>query len=430
MRSKSRWLPVSCVLAAAVLLNSCSASRSTASMPTSAMWIATQDDQMVRSYRINHSDGSISPIGTNGSPVATGLQPTAIAVARNGPNVFIANAGDSSISQYVIGSDGSLTSAFAPVRTGSTPMGMAVDPSGAFVFVADYGANAIMVFGDSTGALTLVGSFATQTPLPAGGTGPVALAVAPNSFPCTDNRTNVPATRTCYALYAANQLAGTVTAYDYFVDSNGGFVRGSIDLNGNFILGGSVPGSPYSVGAGPSGLAFSRCAGISGGTPGTTCATADNNNLFVANSGSNSISVFSACIELATCRLGESSADGSLVQIGSPVAAGNGPTTILVDPSANFVYVLDLGSNQISEYHYSPVSGALTLLGSTMPNGTQISAASLTPSISLTSATSNWILITTDGALSALSIGSDGSLTPVNSAQVTIQGQPSALVVH
>lgn len=85
------------------------------------MWIATQDDQMVRSYRINHSDGSISPIGTNGSPVATGLQPTAMAVARNGPNVFIANDGDSTISQYVIGSDGSLISAFAPSRVALTP---------------------------------------------------------------------------------------------------------------------------------------------------------------------------------------------------------------------------------------------------------------------------------------------------------------------
>jgi len=394
------------------------------------MWIATQNDQMVRSYRINHSSGAISPIGTNGSPVATGLEPTAIVVSHDGSNVFIANAGDNTLSQYVIASDGSLVSAFAPVPTGVTPTALAVDPAGAFLFVADYGANAIMVFGNGTGQLTLLASFATQIPLPTGGTGPVALAVAPNSFPCTDNRTNVPLKRNCYALYAANQISGTVTAYDYFVDNNGSFVRGSVDLNGNFILGGTVLGSPFTVGTSPAGLAFSRCAGITAGTPGTACAAGDGNNLFVANSGSNDISILSACIELVTCRLGESSPDGSLVQVGPSVAAGTGPTTVLVDPSADFVYVLDPGSNQISEYQYSRVSGGLTILGATTPGSTQLSAATVTPSISVSSTTSNWILITSNGALSALSTGADGSLTPVSAGQVTIQGQPSALLVH
>jgi DNA-binding beta-propeller fold protein YncE len=395
------------------------------------MWIATQDDHMVRSYRINHGSGSISPVGSNGTPVATGTQPTAIALSRDGSNVFIANAGDSTVSQFVIGADGStLTPAFAPVRTGATPLAMAVDPAGAFLFVANYGADAIMVFGNSTGSLTLLTSFATQTPQPSGGAGPVALAVPPNSFPCTDNRTNVPVIRNCYALYEANQIANTVTAYDYFVDNNGSFVRGAIDLNGNFIIGGTVLGSPYKVGTGPSGLAFSRCAGITPGTQGTACTAGDGNDLFVANSGSNDITILSACIQLVTCRMGESSPDGSLFQIGSTVPAGTTPTTVLVDPSADFVYVLDLGSNQISEYQYSPLSDALTLLGATTPNSTQISAAVMTPTISTNSGPSNWILIASNGSLSILGIGSDGLLTPLSSGQATIQGQPSALLVH
>ena len=421
----SRWLLVSCVLAAALLSNSCSNSRSTLPASASTMWVATQNDQMVRSYSVNHSSASISPIGANGSPVATGLQPTAIALARSGTSVFIANAGDSTVSQYVIDADGTLTLAFAPVRTGPTPMAMAVDPAGAFLFVADYGADSVMVFGDSSGSLTLLTSFPIQIPVASGGSGPVALAVAPNSFPCIDNRTNVAVTRSCYALYAANRTAGTVTAYDYFVDSNGGFVRGSIDLNDNFIVGGTVLGSPYTAGTGPSGLAFSRCAGITPGTQGTACASGDGNNLFVANSGSNNVTIFSACIELVTCRLGESSPDGSLVQVGSPVAAGTSPTTVLVDPSADFVYVLDLGSNQISEYQYSAVSGSLTPLGATTPSSAQLSAAAVTTGLS-----SNWILVTSNGALSALNIGSDGSLTSVGSGQMTIQGQPSAILVQ
>jgi hypothetical protein len=305
-------------------------------------------------------------------------------------------------------------------------MALAVDPAGAFLFVADYGADSIMVFADSTGSLTLLTSFPIQIPVAAGGSGPIALAVAPNSFPCIDNRTNVPFTRNCYALYAANQIAGTVTAYDYFVDNNGSFVRGSIDLNDNFIVGGTVLGSPYTAGTSPSGLAFSRCAGITPGTTGTACATGDGNNLFVANSGSNDISIFSACIELVTCQSGESSADGSLAPVGSAVAAGAGPTTVLVDPSADFVYVLDLGSNQISEYQYSATNGTLTPLGATTPSSTQISAATITNSVGASAE----ILVTSNGALSAFSIGSDGSLAATGSGQSTIQGQPSALLVH
>jgi DNA-binding beta-propeller fold protein YncE len=308
-------------------------------------------------------------------------------------------------------------------------MALAVDPSGTFLFVADYGADGIMVFADSSGSLTLLASFPIQVPVAPGGSGPVALAVAPNGFPCIDNRTNVPMTRTCYALYAANQIAGSVTAYDYFVDNNGSFVRGSIDLNDNFIVGGTVLGSPYTAGTSPSGLAFSRCAGITPGTPGTACATGDGNNLFVANSGSNNISIFSACIEVVTCQLGESSADGSLVPVGSPIAAGTGPTTVLVDPSADFVYVLDFGSNQISEYQYSAINGSLTPLGATTPSSSQISAVTLAASITANSGSSNWILATSNGAISAFSIGSDGSLTSVDAGQATIQGQPSALLV-
>jgi DNA-binding beta-propeller fold protein YncE len=323
---------------------------------------------------------------------------------------------------YNVNSNGTLVVGGPPVRAGTTPTAMAVDATGTLLFVANYGSDAIMVFGTSTGTPTLQTSFPVQIPVASGGSGPVALAVAPGNFPCIDNRTITnPVTRVCYALYAANQISGTVTAYDYFLDSGGTFVRGSIDLNGNFTVGGTVAGSPYSAGTNPSGLAFSRCAGVTSSTRGTACAAGDGNNLFVANSGSDNISIFAACIQLETCHLGESSPDGTLFPVGSPVAAGSGPTTVLVNGSADFVYVVDSGSNQISEYQYAPFTGALAPIGVTSASSTPLLFGAITP---------GWVVAASNGALSSYQIGSDGTLTAPASGQGTIQGQPSAILIR
>ena len=426
MRSKSSWTLVTLVLSSAFALNSCTTSVPRTSS-SNAIWVATQDDDMVKAYSINRSNGSISPIGNNGRPVATGAQPSAIAVSRDGTTLFIANAGDNSISVYLINSDGSLTVSGAAVPVGTAPKAMALDPTSALLFVANYGSDTIMVFTTTLGSVTLKSSFAIQTPVPSGGNGPVALAVTPNTFPCTDNRTATPVTRNCYAIYAANQISGTVTAYDYFVDGSGNFVRGAIDLNGNFILGGTVTGSPYSAGMSPSGLAFSRCAGASSTTQGAACTLADGNNLFVANAGSNDVSIFSACIELTTCQSGELSPDGTLIKLGSSVAAGGGPATVLVDPASDFVYVVDRASNQISEYQYSPVTGGLTSLGATTPSSTPLVAGAITTNIG--SNTSSWVVVTTTATLDAFAIGSNGTLNP-STGQVTIPGQPSAVGIR
>ena len=135
------------------------------------------------------------------------------------------------------------------------------------------------------------------------------------NFPCVDNRTLTPVVQKCFSLYAANQTAGTVTAYDYFVDKSGNFVIGSIDLSGNFIVGGTVPGSPYAAGTNPSALAFSYCAGINSTSGVTSCQAAYANSLFVSNAGSNNMTIFLACVQVP-CQSGQSSPDGTLSQMG------------------------------------------------------------------------------------------------------------------
>src|SRR6185437_7584728 len=52
--------------------------------------------------------------------------------------------------------------------------------------------------------------------------------------------------------------------------------------------------------------------------PAVNCTVGDDNNLFVSNSGSNNISIFSACIQVsATCGGGGTAPDGTLTEIPS-----------------------------------------------------------------------------------------------------------------
>jgi 6-phosphogluconolactonase (cycloisomerase 2 family) len=390
---------------------------------------------MVRSYVIDQTNGSISAVAGGGGPQATGMQPVAIALAPDRTTLFVANSGDNTVSVYPVNPDGSLASQGTPVAAGNTPMAMAVDSTHNLLFVADQASDSIMVFSitpvstsQTSDTLILKSSFPIQTPAATGGNGPAALAITPLSFSCIDHRTPTPVFQQCLALYAANQITGTVTAYDYFVDKSGNFVRGSIDPSGNFIVGGTVAGSPYTTGTNPSALAFSYCAGVSASSGVTSCQAADANSLFVANSGSNDLTVFLVCVQVP-CQSGESSPDGTLTQTGSLGVTGSGLTAVLASPNSNFVYAVESGSNQISEYHYDTASGALSVLGMASLTGTSTSSGGITPNVSNGLNSANWIVLTSPGALSTLRVGSDGRLTALSSGPYSIQGQPSAILI-
>lgn len=358
---------------------------------------------MVRTFTISRENGQIFPVGNNGNPVPTGVQPMQMVTTSDGSTIFLANAGGT-VTAYTVGKDGSLTAAGNPVSAGQTPVAIAVDPAGKLLFVANQGtlsgvtSGTVSVFAISGSNLTEVtGSpFSTEIAGDTSGSGPSALAVSPAGN----------------YLYVANKFTNTVESF-------------SFNSSGALTLIAS-----YSAGVAPAGMAFSRCAGISAAAPTATCPAADADSLFVANSGSNDISIFSACIQVsANC----SAPDGTLAQISSsPVAAGVGPASIVVNPASDFVYVVDQGSSQVSEYTYKPSTGALTSLGSASC-GNSAFAASITSNASNTTSTSNWMAVTNNGAAS-LSVfrvaAADGKLNALTSGQYSVQGQPSAILLR
>lgn len=378
-----------------VFLAGCANAKNATVSGTGFMWVATQGDQKVTPYSINLSDGSVTKAG---DAISTGKNPVAMAVTPDGKTLFVANKDEDTVGVYAVNSDGSLGTQGNAAPAGELPVALAVDPSGKFLFVANQGTLAdntsgtVSVFSIQATTLSEVtGSpFPTELPSDVAGTGPSAVAVSP-----TGN-----------FLYVANQFASTISVFAY--DQNGFLTQNA--------------GPPVLTHANPSALAFSRCAGVSTGTD--VCPTNDGNNLFVADSGLNEVTVFSACIQSTpTC----ATPNGALAELSiSPFGAGNGPIAFIIHPVRNFVYAIDGKSNQVSQYKYSPITGALT------PLSPAAASTSTNPLAGGITSDGNWAFVPNNGGstVSAFSIGPGGKFNQATTASINVSGQPSVVVVR
>lgn len=251
------------------------------------------------SYVANPITGALapalnSPTATDGEPVAAANLPFTLDGVQT-PVEFIANKASNDVSAYTVDNNNGalalITGTFPnPVPAGTAPSAVAVqyaDINGVafpFIYVANQGSNNISEYlaGAGVGNLAAIVDPATGNPiLAATGNGPTALAIV--------NYQNA-----TYYVYVANAGDGTLSSY-------------TINLTGTVGPFGELV---------PTGLA----PVATGGTPLalTTVTLAGGTYLFVANSSSNSISVFS--IDLST---------GILTQVpGSPFSTGDAPTSM------------------------------------------------------------------------------------------------------
>lgn len=426
MRMKSGWV-LALAVASLLVFNSCSSSRN-AITGTGIVWVATTGDQMITTFTINESTGANSQVG---SATPSGAQPSKMLMSADRKYLFVANidAPDTAcgsansfcneVRAFTVNTDGTLKALGNPVVVSpaaaspqGSQVGLALDPKGSFLFVTNQGnsgqlgqagtvAGTISVLTISGSGLTLSSSVPSAVPGDFAGNGPSAVAVAP----------------VANFLYVTNEFTNTVAAFTY--DTSAGTIT-------------TPPFASYSTGTSPAAVAFSKCAG--GSAVNTNCTASDGDNLFVANSGlSNNISIFSACIEVTpACP----TANGALQEIsGSPVAAnGLGPTSFIIHPLLNFVYVVDTQSNQISQFKYSPATGALT---------------ALTPAAVSTGTAPGPGGITSDGAFLMVpdsggsqidifrinNVGSTGSaptgrLSRPSTSSITLSAQPTAAIVR
>jgi 6-phosphogluconolactonase (cycloisomerase 2 family) len=115
----------------------------------------------------------------------------------------------------------------------------------------------------------------------------------------------------------------------------------------------------------------------------------------------------------------------------SPVSAGSNPATIFVNRTSDFVYAVDRGSSQVSQYQYSPATGVLTPLA-TSSGGASVFSAGITSNIANNTGTFNWVVATNNGSssLSIFQVATTGKLIAPSTAQYSVQGQPSAILLR
>lgn len=361
------------------------------------LFVTAQANTTISGFVVNLTNGELT---ANGNSVGTGAAPSAIAITPSISALFVANSGSNSVSAYTINSFGGLTAASGTTTVGTTPMGLAIDPGGKFLFVANQGSSNVSVFSINGTALTpVLGSPFTTVPVGQSypnGTLPTAVAVS--------NSGNF--------LYVANQLANFVSAFA--ISSTGALTP----------LG--VPYYSEPLGTSPSGLGIQPNGGF----------------LYVMNAAANSnnISVFAICDVVVTSCSNPNKPDGTLTEIaGSPFPAGLGPVAIAFDPNFVFAYVVDKGSNTVSQYSYGTGSGVLTPLSpATISTGlTPVSIALRVGATgsnigNTTTNPTDWVYVANSGAgtISIYTLTTTTGLLNVSGMPYTTFGQTSALAAR
>jgi len=144
------------------------------------VYVANWATSTIAQYRIQ-SDGSLTSIGTG--TVQVGLFPNSVTINHNDSFAYVASLGNNTISQFRIGLDGQLEALDTPtVASGSAPAAVVVDPTDRYAYVANYGQNAAEPpAGPGTISQYSIGSDGSLAPIGSGsvqsGQGPNALTI-------------------------------------------------------------------------------------------------------------------------------------------------------------------------------------------------------------------------------------------------------------
>ncbi len=313
----------------------------------------------ILSYTVNSCTGALTP--TNPGSTATNgndFGSESIAVDPYGRFAYVANlmsnAADlATISMYTINpSTGVLTPSTPPtVPTGYFPQGIAIDPSGKFVYTANSDDNTVSMFAINQTTGVLT---PTTPPTVPTGSSPLSVTVDPTGkFAYVANQDD-----STVSMYTINSSTGVLTPTTPAAVSANGFGV-TVDPTGKFAY---VPDDNQAV----SEFAINSTTGIltptaqgvvlAGSAPTSVAIDPSSKFAYVVNRQGNSVSAYS--IDPDT---------GALSLIGT-FATGEQPWRSTVDPSGKFLYVGNEGSSTVSIYAING-GGSLTSAGSTATGG-------------------------------------------------------------
>ena len=348
----------------AVLLSGCLGSSSSSTAPTLAfLYVVGQGDNAIHAFS-EKSTGDLSPLAV--SSFSTVPRPVSIALHPSRNFLYVPNETSNTVSGFTIDHTAGVLAPIGTAQPPtpvcgpgvcSNPIGVAVNSGGQFLFVLNQGSASpavqasISVFNiDQTRGLLSPASFTTLT-VP----NPQFLAISPTQgFLYVSNGTagNISA----FAIGtngALTELGGSpfslgagAVAAGVAIDPKGQFLYAADSAN-NKIASFNVAGGPLAaVGSFPAGTK-------------PMAVTVDSTSSFVysANQGSNDVSAFKAASGALTQITGSPYLVQPTGSVGTPQ-----PTFLSVDPSNTFLYVANTGSSSISAFGIKAADGTLGLI--------------------------------------------------------------------
>lgn len=272
---------------------------------TSIVYVANRGSDDVSGYSINPTTGTLTAIA--GSPFPQIADPSAIAVSSNGFFAFVTNAGASNtVTAFRVATDGRLLRVPStqsnpnPAPVGMDPVALAISPNNQFVYVANRGSDTVTAFSiEDAGALMLAPQTGSATnPVSVQGDAPSCVTISPNG----------------QFLYVSSSTSNNVTVFQ-------------IGASGLLTLVPATGTNPNPVSTG-------------GTAPKNIGMSPNGSSLYVANSGSNTLTAF------------QIGSNGLLTQV--PTTAGNpnpisvggtAPNGIIVSSNGQFLYSANGGGN-------------------------------------------------------------------------------------
>jgi 6-phosphogluconolactonase len=348
----------------------------------------------IQTFQVDRVSGALNAV--NGTVSSGGVTPVSEASSVDFNHLYVANQGSSSIVEFTIGSNGSLTSTATTSLSSPSPVAIAMNTAGTLLYaVSTYQPGCTTAV---AGAKTCNGGALTVFPVASDGSlgSPVANGSL-SYFPVGINPTAVCALPSGTAVYVTTYDPAAGLGYIY------GFSASSAGALTTIVGNSSIAGTPFFAGVKPSGIATSSVSRF----------------VYVTDFAQNEMIAYSIL-------------DGGVLHplINGPFKTGNQPTSITIDPRGLFIYVTNGLDNTVSAYDIDLTTGTPSAAVAT--SGTGTNATGTEPDAVLVDTgfgryvySANFL----DNSLTGFQLNpSTGVLTPTQNGPYPSIGQPAAIV--
>ena len=328
---------------------------------------------VIDQYTVDYQSGSIVQIGT---PINAGNIPIASIASPNAKAIYVVNQGDSTVQEFTVGGDGTLTSATAVPTTGNTPTAVSIDPAGKFLFVTcryqgtnTTGAGALSVY-----AIGSDNSLGTATNINIGNN-PVGVTIA--NFNST--------------VYVVDQDPVSPQVLAFTEDASSGALT---------PVAGTTATTGFPAGVQPSAVAEDPTGRF----------------VYVTDQAANQLIGYVVL-----------TGGGLQAMVNGPFATGLFPVAVLVDPRGKYVYVANYNARSISAYTLNVATGTPSgVAGTTVLTDPNPVSIALDPALGIYVYTANNLANTVTGEqLNA----STGVLSAIQNSPFPASGVPTSVTV-